>query len=104
MTLLDFIIDSVYFQVGFWVIIAVFGIFRIALAWWVYRDMIARTRDNKFQLISSVFVFLFGLFGLVFYVLFRPMQTLKEREIEELELTILRADLKSIRESRQKKS
>lgn len=58
----------------------------LAMAFWAYRDMKARSRDGLAQLLVGVLVLLLNLPGLFIYILMRPRETLSEayeRSLEE---------------------
>ncbi len=96
-SLLDSIVSNVIVQIVFWVIVGFALVFDIALAWWVYRDISSRRKDTGIRILATIFVLIFNLPGLLLYVLFRPMQTLHEREMEKLEAEIFRAELEEAR-------
>lgn len=101
-TLLDSIISNVIVQIIFWIFVGFWIVFDIALAWWVYRDISTRTRQMGLRILATVFVFLLNLPALLLYVLFRPMQTLHEKEMERLELEIFKAELAETRKETKK--
>lgn len=101
-TLLDSIINNVAVQITFWSFVGFALVFDIALAWWVYRDISTRTRHKGLQILATAFVFLLNLPALLLYVLFRPMQTLHEREMERLEMEIFKTELAEVKREAKK--
>ncbi len=101
-TLLDSIINNIAVQITFWSFVGFWLVFDIALAWWVYRDISTRTRQKGLRILATVFVFLLNLPALLLYVLFRPMQTLHEKEMERLEMEIFKSELAEVRREAKK--
>ncbi len=56
----------------------------IFLLFWTLKDAILRSKSFWFQLLSIALVTLLPLFGWLAYLLIRPAQTLKEKEMERL--------------------
>lgn len=101
-TLLDSIINNIAVQITFWVFVGFWLVFDIALAWWVYRDIATRTRQKGLRILATIFVLLLNLPALLLYVLFRPMQTLHEKEMERLELEIFKGELAEVKREAKK--
>ncbi len=66
----------------------------LTLVIWTFRDAQARSTDLFVQLISTLFVALFNLPGLVLYLILRPHETLAEQYERSLEEETLLQDLK----------
>jgi hypothetical protein len=67
----------------------VLAVFLLAMIFWTYRDMRARSRDRLGQLLVTVMVAVLNFPGLLIYILLRPRETLSEayeRSLEEEEL------------------
>jgi hypothetical protein len=101
-TLLDSILNNVAVQITFWSFGGFWIIFDIALAWWVYRDISSRTHELGLRILATIFVLLLNLPALLLYVLFRPMQTLHEKEMERLELEIFKTELADVKREAKK--
>lgn len=101
-TLLDSIVNNIVVQIVFWAVVGFWLVFDIALAWWVYRDISTRTREKGLRILATAFVFLLNLPALLLYVLFRPMQTLHEKEMERLEMEIFKSELAEVKREAKK--
>ncbi len=66
----------------------------LTLVIWTFRDAQARSTDLFVQLISTLFVALFNVPGLVLYLILRPHETLAEQYERSLEEETLLQDLK----------
>ncbi|GAB5489935.1 MAG: hypothetical protein Phog2KO_01500 [Phototrophicaceae bacterium] len=61
-------------------------VFWLAMVFWAYRDMRARSRDGLAQIFAAVVVAVLNIPGLFIYILMRPRETLSEayeRSLEE---------------------
>lgn len=66
--------------------VVIFAAFWLAMIFWTYRDMRARSRDSLAQIGVTVMVAVLTLPGLFIYLLLRPRETLSEayeRSLEE---------------------
>lgn len=71
--------------------VAIYGgvallVFWLALVFWAYRDMRARSRDSFAQMLVAVMVLVLNIPGVLIYLLLRPRETLAEayeRSLEE---------------------
>ncbi len=66
----------------------------LTLVIWTFRDIQSRSTDLFVQTISTLFVALFNLPGLVLYLILRPHETLAEQYERSLEEETLLQDLK----------
>jgi hypothetical protein len=55
-----------------------------SLVVWTARDIAARSRDTLIRLTAVALVLILNVFGLVIYLLLRPVETLAERQEREL--------------------
>lgn len=92
----------------------------LALIIWVTKDIICRTNNIAFQIISIFLVVFLNIFGVIIYIAIRPSKTLIEKFFEDLEYEALVQETKketqnnnqkqkskkqhSVKEKRQKKS
>lgn len=88
-SLLTFVTNSVYFQIGGLIVLGLVAIFTIAMAYWTFRDVRLRTQNRVVWVIAVLLVLFLNVVGLLFYALLRPQKTLEEREVEELERRLL---------------
>lgn len=75
---IDFGSVGKYFLIGF-------GVFWIAVVWWVWFDASARTTKIWAKIASVVLVLIFNVFGLIIYLIIRPDQTIEGTYWEDLE-------------------
>ncbi len=69
--------------------IVYFFIFWISILVWVYKDIINRTENIFYQIISILIILIFTpLFGIFIYLIIRPHKTLFERYYEEVEYNL----------------
>jgi hypothetical protein len=64
----------------------VLAVFWLAMTFWAYRDMRARSRDTLAQLLVGLMVAVLNVPGVLIYILLRPRETLSEayeRSLEE---------------------
>lgn len=77
----------IFFAVAFAVI------FWLALVYWTWRDVRARTQDTILQITATVLVAVFNVGGLFIYLIVRPRQTLAELYERQLEEESLLAEM-----------
>ncbi|MGO8948568.1 MAG: double zinc ribbon domain-containing protein [Ktedonobacterales bacterium] len=77
----------VFFAVAFAII------FWLALIYWTWRDVRARTQDSILQITATILVAVFNLGGLFIYLIVRPRQTLAELYERQLEEESLLAEM-----------
>ncbi len=77
----------IFFAVAFAVI------FWLALVYWTWRDVRARTQDSILQISATVLVAVFNVGGLFIYLIIRPRQTLAELYERQLEEESLLAEM-----------
>jgi RNA polymerase subunit RPABC4/transcription elongation factor Spt4 len=68
-------------------------IFWVALVFWTWRDVRARTQDTVLQITATLLVAVFNLGGLFIYLIVRPRQTLAELYERQLEEESLLAEM-----------
>lgn len=72
----------------------------IALVIWVAKDIVSRTNNILFQLISILIVLILNIFGIFIYLAIRPSKTLVESFFEDLEFEALMHENKKIKKSK----
>ncbi|MBD3329692.1 hypothetical protein GF357_04330 [Candidatus Dojkabacteria bacterium] len=95
-------INNILALEGGWLIIGVPSVllitFWLLVIGWVWNDITERTNNQFFKLISVFVTLVFGLPGLVIYLLIRPKDTLSEVYWSELEKRYLFFETKELRD------
>lgn len=89
---LDMYISAALFVLGAYLVAL-----HIGLIVWTFRDIHARTRDMLGQILAALLVAVFGLPGLLVYILIRPRETLAERYERDLTEEAILQDLEQQR-------
>jgi RNA polymerase subunit RPABC4/transcription elongation factor Spt4 len=66
---------------------------QLSLAVWTYEDIRARSENLLWRLLSTLLVLLFGLFGVLVYLLLRPKEKLAEVYARSLERAYILQDI-----------
>ncbi|MCD6109589.1 hypothetical protein J7J83_02425 [bacterium] len=61
----------------------------ISIIIWTTKDIVSRSNNVIYQLVSILLVVIFNLFGLIIYITIRPAKTLIEKFFEDLEYEAL---------------
>ncbi len=67
------------------VVLILFFVFWLFVAWWIYNDIISRTKNKYIQIFSVILVLVLNLPGLLIYFIIRPKDTLEEAYWADLE-------------------
>ncbi|MFC1655910.1 hypothetical protein ACFL3C_03510 [Patescibacteria group bacterium] len=70
-------------------LVSYFLLLWLALIIWATKDIISRTNNIPFQIISIFLVVFLNIFGLIIYIAVRPSKTLIEKFFEDLEYEAL---------------
>jgi len=81
----DFL-NSVFFFNFLYGLIIYLALFWFALVIWVTRDIMNRSNSFFIQIFSILLVLGLNIFGLIIYLLFRPLQNLDDRYLKEFQI------------------
>ena len=85
-----------FVQVGFGCLVVFLVLFWLSLVIWTVRDIRARTQERVPRILAPVVVAVFFLGGLLIYRLLRPRHRQAELSAQELEETILLAEMATL--------
>lgn len=74
----------------------------IALIIWATKDILSRTNNLAFQIISILLVTILNIFGVLIYLAIRPSKTLVEKFFEDLEFETLVQESKKTKKTKSK--
>ncbi|MDQ7009042.1 MAG: hypothetical protein Q9M94_01995, partial [Candidatus Gracilibacteria bacterium] len=81
----NFLLNIISIKTFIIIVIIYFLIVYIAIIAWTIKDVSNRVNSIILQIVSVFVVIIFGIFGLLIYLLIRPQKTFYEKYYEEVE-------------------
>jgi hypothetical protein len=101
--IVDFILTPEVSKIIVIVLLSYLVLLWVALIVWVTKDIISRTNNIIFQIVSILLATILNIFGVLIYLAIRPSKTLIEKFFEDLEYEALVQETKKVKKEKKSK-